>query len=337
MRVKIGDVAKAAGVSMKTVSRVMNNESSVKPETREHIQAIAKQMNYRPDPFARSLAGRRSYLIGLLYDNPSSNYIMEILTGVVAACDENHYGVVLHPLSCEHPDFVPVVERLIRTSKLDGLILTPPITDHEQLLDLLDSRSVNYSCVSPRFGTGRIGVYLDEHQAVLDLMQHLFSLGHTRIAHIKGYPSHGAAEWRLNGYRSALRRAGIAYEPDLVQEGRFTFESGVAATERLLSLPSPPTAIFAGNDDTAAGVMRVILERGIRIPEEMSVCGFDNLPMSRQIFPALTTVHQPTRAMGHTVTVQLLQSLRARHEASMIKMPYELIFRESTGPAPTRK
>jgi LacI family transcriptional regulator len=333
MRVRIGDVAKAAGVSMKTVSRVMNNEISVKEDTRLRIQALAKEMNYRPDPSARSLAGRRSYLVGLLYDNPSANYMMEILTGVVTACQQNHYGMVLYPLQYDDPDFVKTVESLVRSSKLDGLILTPPIADNTEVLDMLDLHCVHYSCVSPRFGNGRIGVHLDEHAAVHEMMAHLVSLGHKRIAHIKGHPSHGAAEWRLSGYRSGLRVAGLPYDPELVLDGRFTFESGVEAAKVLLDLPNPPTAIFAGNDDTAAGVMRVAHERALRIPQDLSVCGFDNLPMSRQIFPAMTTVNQPTREMGEVAAVQLFNSIKDRNAGKMVKMTYELILRQSTGEA----
>ena len=333
MKVRIGDVAKAAGVSMKTISRVLNNETTVKESTRLRVQALAKAMNYQPDPSARSLAGRRSYLLGLLYDNPSANYMMEILTGVVSACQQHHYGMVLYPTDCEHPDFVKSIEALVRSTKLDGLILTPPIADNMELLDILDQYCIPHACISPRYGSGRIGVHLDEHAAVHEMMLHLVSLGHTRIAHIMGHPAHGAAQWRLSGYRSGLRVAGLAYDPELVKEGQFTFESGMSAAKRLLDSPQPPTAIFAANDDTATGVMRVAHERGLRVPEDLSVCGFDNLPMSRQIFPALTTVNQPTREMGHVAATQLLKALRDRSAGEMIKMPHQLILRQSTGPA----
>jgi LacI family transcriptional regulator len=334
MRVRIEDVAQAAGVSMKTVSRVLNNETAVKEETRKRVLEVAGAMNYRPDPSARSLAGHKSYLIGLLYDNPSANYLMEILTGVVEACKENRYGMVLHPLLYDSPDFVQNVEDLMRSSKLDGLILTPPIADRVDLLDMLDARSVAYACVSPRYGEGRIGVNLNEHDAVCEMMAHLIGLGHTRIAHITSHPAHGAREWRLNGYRSGLRRAGIAYDPELVVEGKFTFESGVDAAEILFSRAKPPTAIFAANDDTAAGVMRVAHERGLAIPGDVSICGFDNLPMSKYIFPALTTIYQPTREMGHMATLQLLKSIKDRSAGQMVRMEYSLVLRQSTGAAP---
>lgn len=335
MRFRIEDVAKEAGVSMKTVSRVLNNEQTVREQTRKKVQEAAAKLNYRPDPSARSLAGRKSYLIGLLYDNPSANYLMQILTGVVEACKENEYGMVLHPINYESPDYIASVELLLRNSRLDGLILTPPIADKIALLDMLDAYSVPHACVSPKHREGRIGVNLNEHDAVCELMAHLTALGHTRIAHITGHPAHGAYEWRLNGYRSGLRRAGIPFDPALVIEGLFTFESGMSAAEILLDSPQPPTAIFAANDDTAAGVMRVALERGLSIPKHLSVCGFDNLPMSQHIFPSLTTVNQPTRDMGHMATLQLLKCIKDRSAGEMVCMSHALVLRQSTGPVPS--
>jgi LacI family transcriptional regulator len=333
VRKRIEDVALAAGVSMKTVSRVLNNEPSVREETRKKVQEAASRLNYRPDPSARSLAGRKSYLIGLLYDNPSANYLMQIITGVVEACQEHQYGMVLHPLDYSSPEFLHRIEMLVRSSKLDGLILTPPIADNMEVLDLLEQLAVHYVCVSPKFPFGRIGVNLDEHGAVREMMEHLVGLGHTRIAHIMGHPVHGATEWRLSGYKSGLRRAGIAFDPALVHEGQFTFESGMIAAQYFFDLPEPPTAIFAANDDTAAGVMRVAHERGLSIPGDVSVCGFDNLPMSKHIFPSLTTINQPTQEMGHMATVQLLKSLKDRSAGAMVRMSYALVLRQSTGPA----
>ncbi|MEL1263786.1 LacI family DNA-binding transcriptional regulator [Pseudoxanthomonas putridarboris] len=336
VRVRIEDVARAAGVSMKTVSRVLNNEATVRDDTRSRVQEVAKALNYRPDPSARSLAGRKSYLVALLYDNPSANYLMEILMGVVEACQAHHYGMVVQPLLYDSPDFVETVISLVSFSRFDGLILTPPITDSVELLDRLDELAIPYACISPKNREGRIGVTLEEHDAVSDMVAHLVSLGHTRIAHIKGHTAHGASEWRLAGYRAGLRRTGLRYDPALVIEGEFSFDSGVRAGHVLLDLPEPPTAIFAANDDMAAGVMSVAHGRGLRIPDDISVCGFDNTPMSRQIFPALTTVHQPTQDMGRQATLELLKAIRDPASGEMVRMPYALQLRQSTGSAPRR-
>jgi LacI family transcriptional regulator len=334
MRTRIEDVARQAGVSMKTVSRVLNNEPGVREATRAKVMETVAALNYRPDPSARSLAGNRSYLVALLYDNPSPNYLMEILTGVVEACESHHYGMVMQPVGYHSPDFLDAVDALVVGSRLDGLILTPPLTDSVALLDRLDQRGIPFSCISPKEREGRIGVTLDEHEAVCELMEHLVALGHRRIAHVRGHPDHGASEWRLAGYRTALRRAGLRYDPALVVDGEFSFDSGLIAGRQLLALAERPTAIFAANDDMAAGVMRAASELGLRVPRDVSVCGFDNTPISQQIFPALTTVQQPTRDMGQVATVQLLNAIRDRSAGRMVRMPYALQLRQSTGPVP---
>ncbi|MCR6686023.1 LacI family DNA-binding transcriptional regulator [Pseudoxanthomonas sp.] len=334
MRVRIEDVAAAAGVSMKTVSRVLNQEPGVRESTRAKVMEKVAALNYRPDPSARSLAGNRSYLVALLYDNPSPNYLMEVVNGVVEACENHHYGMVMQPVAFQAGDLAETVETLVETSRLDGLILTPPLTDSGALLDRLDELGVPFTCISPRQPQGRIGVTLDEHEAVCELMAHLVDLGHQRIGHIRGHPDHGASEWRLAGYRSALRRAGLRYDPALVVGGEFSFDSGLAAGRRLLDLARRPTAIFAANDDMAAGVVRAAAERGLRVPQDVSVCGFDNTPISQQIFPRLTTVQRSTRDMGQVATVQLLCAIRDPRTGRMVKMPYALQLRQSTGPAP---
>src|SRR5690606_7140737 len=293
-RARIEDVATAAGVSMKTVSRVLNNEPGVRESTRQRVREVVAALNYRPDPSARSLAGNRSYLVALLYDNPSPNYLMEVVTGVVDACEAHHYGMVMQPVAHQSPGCVETVDNLLSGSRLDGLILTPPLTDSEGLLDRLDERGIPFACISPYKREGRIGVTLDEHDAVCELVAHLVALGHTRIGHVRGHPDHGASEWRLAGYRTALRRAGPRSDPELVVPGEFSFDSGLEAGRRLLSLQPRPTAIFAANDDMAAGVMRAASEMGLRVPAQVSVCGFDNTPIAKHIFPQLTTVQQPT-------------------------------------------
>jgi len=333
-RARIEDVAAMAGVSMKTVSRVLNHEPGVRESTRDRVREAVAALNYRPDPSARSLAGSRSYLVALLYDNPSPNYLMEVVTGVVDACEAHHYGMVMQPVAFHAPDCVETVDALLSVSRLDGLILTPPLTDSEGLLDRLDQRGIPFACISPYRREGRIGVTLDEHDAVCELVAHLVVLGHRRIGHVRGHPDHGASEWRLAGYRTALRRAGLCYDPELVVDGEFSFDSGLEAGRRLLGLDDRPTAIFAANDDMAAGVMRAASELGLRVPAEVSVCGFDNTPIAQHIFPQLTTVQQPTRDMGQVATMQLLAAIRDRGAGSMVHMPYALQLRDSTGPAP---
>jgi LacI family transcriptional regulator len=333
-RVRIEDVAAAAGVSMKTVSRVLNRELNVREDTRVRVQKAVDKLKYVPHFSARSLAGNKSFLVALLYNNPSANYLMEVMGGVLEACAAEQYNMLLCPLEPDGPRVVSEVEALIGRSQPDGLVLTPPITDSAALLRRLAELEIPYASVSPKQQRKRIGVAMDETHAAFDIVAHLVSLGHRRIGHIVGHPAHGASGWRLTGYQQGLERAGLKYDPALVVPGEFSFESGVQGAEALLSLRKPPTAIFAANDDMAAGVIHAALERGLRVPDDLSVCGFDDTPMSRQIFPSLTTVHQPTHEMGRLATLELLASIQRRDGGRMLHVPYTLQLRQSTGPAP---
>ncbi len=334
MRVRIEDVAAEAGVSMKTVSRVLNREPNVAAATRARVEAAVGKLRYTPHPSARTLAGRRSYLVAMLYDNPSSNYLMEVELGLLDACKAHHYNLMLAPLVYDARDIVDTVEAMVEQSRLDGVVLTPPITDDAALLARLDELDVPYASISPMEAHRRVGVTVDEGSAVREMIAHLVSLGHRRIAHIKGHPAHGATGWRLAGYRAGLREAGLAFDPALVVDGEFSHESGFRAATRLMALPEPPTAIFAANDDMAAGVICAVYELGLQVPRDVSVCGFDDTPISRHIHPALTTVRQPTREMGQLAGLELLKALRDRDEAGMVEVPYTLQLRRSTGPAP---
>jgi LacI family transcriptional regulator len=332
MRVRLEDVARAAGVSPKTVSRVLNDEANVRQLTRERVRAAMAAMDYRPHPSARSLASNRSFMVATLYDNPSSNYLSEIQAGVLEACDLHHYSMMVRPLLAEAEDFVERVATLISHQRPDGLVLTPPITDHPGLLQWLHEHKVPYASVSPVDCERTIGVTMDEHRAARDMVEHLLSLGHRRIAHVIGHPAHGASGWRLAGYREALEKGGLAYDPSLVVEGDFSFGSGVAAAKELFSLPEAPTAVFAANDDMAAGVIWVAAEHGLSVPKDVSVCGFDDTPISRQIWPALTTICQPSRDMARIACLQLLDVLRGRGEGALVEVPFALLVRQSTGP-----
>lgn len=335
MRTRIDDVARLAGVSLKTVSRVLNREPNVREVTRQRVEAAVQTLNYRPQQSARSLAGRRSYQIALLYDNPSANYLMEIQAGILASCEAWQYTLMLRPVGFDDPQLVAAVDAFVQQFRPDGLVLTPPITDHADLLRCLEALAMPYSSVSSGQDDGHPGVVLDERRAAGDIVDHLIKLGHRRIAHVQGHPAHRASGWRLDGYRDALSRAGLRYRPEWVLPGEFSFESGVAAGERLLALEPRPSAVFAGNDDTAAGIIHVAYERGLSVPAQLSVCGFDDTPISQQVYPSLTTVRQPSREMGRLAADQLLKMLTSRGHGERVLMPYTLQIRSSSGPAPT--
>lgn len=336
MRPRIEDVARAAGVSPKTVSRVLNNEPNVRDEMRQRIRQAMDALGYRPNPSARSLASNRAFLIALLYDNPSPHYVMEVQQGALEACDAHQYNMMVRPLLSDAPDFVERVDVLISQFRLDGLLLTPPISDHEVLLDLLRTRGIPWASVSPKNFSEGVGATLDERSASREIVQHLVALGHRRIAHIAGHPAHGGSVWRLRGYRDGLEQAQLPYDEALVVEGQFSFDSGVAGARRLFALEQRPTAIFGANDDTAAGILWAAAEHGLKVPQDLSVCGFDDVPLAQQVWPALTTVRQPSRDMGRMAATQLLRMIKDGEPGQMVSVPYTLRLRRSTAAAPKR-
>ena len=340
MRVRLEDVARATGVSPKTVSRVLNDEPSVKESTRKKVLAAMEAMNYRPSPAARGLAGSRSFLVAMLYDNndnPASTYLAEIQDGVLDACDANRYSMMVCPLRTRGQDLIRRIDALVSDHHVDGIVMTPPLTDNAALLRRLKEHGVPYTSISPLHREHTIGVCMDEQQAARALVEHLIELGHRRIAHIVGIANHGASRWRLQGYKDALAAAGLPLEADYVVQGEFSFGSGVIAARKLFELAQPPTAIFAANDDMAAGVMWAANERGLKVPRDLSVCGFDDTPLATQLWPPLTTVRQPSREMGKLATLQLMDKLRGRGAGLLLQVPYALQVRESTGRVPRGK
>ncbi len=333
-RVTITDVARAVGTSKKTISRVLNNDPNVSAAMRQSVLAAIAKLNYRPLTSARSLATNRSFMIGLLYDNRSPSYIMEVQAGVLEACEAQHYSMMVQPLVSTAADFVERVEDILSRQRPDGLILTPPLTDHPQLLDCLHRNGVPFASIAPRHPEGCIGVMLREREAAAAMVAHLVALGHRRIAHILGDPEHGAGVWRLAGYRDGLAHAGLKEDPAYMVQGRFSFESGVAAMRQLLALPLRPTAVFAGDDDMAVGAIWAAAEAGVSIPRDISICGFDDTTIATQVWPPLTTVHQPVREMGRRATEELLRRVLNKGEARMVEVDYQMRIRASTAPTP---
>ncbi len=337
MRVRLEDVARAANVSPKTVSRVLNDEAYVSDATRQRVLAAMEAMDYRPHPSARSLAGNRSFLVAMLYDNndnPASTYLAEIQDGVLEACDEHRYSMMVRPLRMRGDDFIRRLDVLVSDHHPDGVVLTPPITDYAPLLKRLREHKIPHASVSPMRHADTIGVSMDEQQAARAMVQHLLALGHRRIAHVVGIADHGASRWRLDGYRAAMTAAGLPDDPELVVQGAFTFGSGVAAARQLFALKQRPTAVFAANDDMATGVMWAASEYGLKVPHDLSVCGFDDIPLARQLWPALTTIRQPSREMGKVAALQLLEQLGGRGPGQLVQLPFSLELRDSTTRVP---
>ncbi len=311
----INDVAKHAGVSIKTVSRVLNDEPNVRPSTRARVEDAVGALDYSPNPSARGLAGTQSRTVGLIYENPSPNYLFRAITGALEACKAAGYSLSLQTTPPDSFELAERVTRFVSRSRVDGLLLIPPVGDVQSVLDALEERNLPYSRVAPLDGRPGLGVSVDDLHASAQVVAHLAGLGHERIGFISGHPEHGATRSRLEGYRLGLLRAELEYDQTLVFEGFFDSDSGRRAGEYFLAMQHPPTAIFASNDEMAAGLLQIAHERSWRIPNQLSIAGFDDTPLSRTVWPPLTTVHQPIRHMALRATQLLLERIGAQDEA----------------------
>lgn len=331
----IDDVAARAEVSIKTVSRVVNREPNVREETARRVLKAIRELNYRPNLSARNLASPRAYLIAVVYDNPSDNYIVSVLEGVLSACEEAGYGVLLRPCDVNGPRLIDQLHEIVVQRRASGLVLTPPLCDHEALLRSLDADGIDYVSIAPYDEhRGRPFVAVDDRRASRELTEYLLSRGHRRIGFIKGHPLHGAASRRLLGYQDAHRGHGLAVDERLIANGLFSFQSGVESGRRLLHLAERPTAIFASNDDMAAGVLHVAHEMRLGVPAQLSVAGYDDTPIAQYVYPSLTTIRQPIRAMAQGAVECLVRSMRQRsglvaEGETTQRFEYELVIRDS--------
>jgi LacI family transcriptional regulator len=328
MRPTIHDVAHVAGVSIKTVSRVLNKEKHVREQTRLKVERAVEQLDFRPSQAARALAGNRSFQVALLYDNPSPYYIYHIQIGVSQRCHEHGFRAIFQPSDIHASDFVERIKALIDETRLDGLILSSPVGDQNNLLTTLKQWGIPFVRIDAGEDLSLCpAAFIDDVAAAKAMTLHLVALGHREIGFIVGHPDHRSAYNRLQGYKQGLQQSGIAFDDRLLSHGLYTFESGRQAADDLLNLPNPPTAIFASNDDMAAGVLSVAHARGIKLPDQLSIAGFDDTDMARAVWPALSTIRQPLQELGRAATDLLLQAPSATLQRVL---KYELILRSST-------
>ena len=340
----IDDVAGLAGVSIKTVSRVVNKEPNVREGTRARVLKAVSDLDYRPNPSARRLASKRSYLIGLLYDdpslhdNPSSNYFVNLQQGALRICKSESYDLLIHPCNYKDKNLRREILSLISHSRIDGLVLAPPLSDMNSIVSAIQKTGTPLVRISPGYRIdARSSVFTNDREVCAAMTEYLASLGHTRIAFITGHPDHKALANRYLGYQDGLKNAGLKHLKGLVKDGDNSFASGEECAKKLLQSKSPPTAIFACNDDMATGVLRVAHQMGIKVPDELSVAGFDDIPLAQQIYPSLTTIRQPVRTMAETAVEILMADVRSR---PAIEKPHTIAavlkIRESTGPTPSK-
>lgn len=319
--VTIVDVAALAGVSIKTVSRVVNSEPNVRQSTRTRVSQAISELNYRPNTAARVLSGKRFYVIGLVYENPNEfSYMKDVLNGALKACEAGGYTLLLLPLTLPNKELVSEVQIFATQSRLDGVILPAPMGDYSEINALLDELEIPFARIAPKTDIAdNISVVCNDEEASYSVTKFVIEQGHTRIGFIKGDPEHGATDKRFNGYKSALKDFKLKYDSKLVCDGQFSFESGKSATRKLFKLTDRPTAIIASNDDMAAGTIYEAHERGLNVPNDLSVIGFDDTPIASQIWPPLTTVRQPIMEMAESATTLLIRKLRGEN----IELPDE--------------
>ena len=329
----IGDVARVAGCSPMTVSRVINNEPSVRAAAREKVLEAIRQLNYFPNSAARNLAGAPQTRIALLFTNPSASYLSELLMGSLEQARQSDIYMVVE--RCEFDvDEVAVINRLVDNG-ITGFLMPSPLCDKQSLLDLLHEKGARVVLIGPgKPDPNHSAVMINEYQAAYDMTAHIIGLGHKRIGFIIGNPYQTASGQRLNGFIDAMHDAGLEVPESMVVQGLFTYRSGFDAAARLIDQLDPPTAIFASNDDMAAGAVAVAHRRDLDVPANLTICGFDDTAMASIIWPELTTIRQPISDMSRRAVEVLADELK-RDRMGMTVTPqhvsieYQLIRRQS--------
>ncbi len=329
-RITIADVAERAGVSSMTVSRVVNRDSNVKSATREKVETAIAELNYAPNIAARSLAGGKVRRICLLYGNPSSAYLGELLLGALEAASEAGAHLIVERTT---PDLDPsTLEEHLRRD-WDALIVPPPMSDIAGIRALVQKHNFPAAFISSATEPGRANeIRIDDELAAYEMTQFLIKNGHTKIGFIKGHPNQTVSERRYEGYLRALKESDLEKVEDMVADGLFTYRSGEQAGMQLLSVANRPTAIFASNDDMAAGVLAAAGRCGLNVPKDLSVVGFDDSPIASTVWPKLTTLSQPVARMAAEAVHKVMSvsmNVGGLASFSVVIMCHELIERES--------
>ncbi|MFC4700984.1 LacI family DNA-binding transcriptional regulator [Glaciecola siphonariae] len=334
----IKDVAALAQVSIKTVSRVINNEPSVGEKTKQRVIDAVDKLDYQPNLAARNLAATRTYALGFVYDNPNAYYIIDMQNGILSECRAKGYELVIHPCKSDSFNIVEELTNMVRRSQLAGIIISPPLSENAQLLNALEQQSIPFVRVISKGDetpSAAPCVMIDDRTAAFKITEHLIKTGHRNIGFLKGDASHMSSQQRELGFMDALNKHDIKCTSDYLIEGQFTFEFGTKGVNQLLDLSQRPTAIFACNDEIAAGALFAARLRGVNIPDQLAIAGFENSPFSRQTYPKITTAAQPTDEIAKLATACLIQHIKSdmvyvasSHESTTFTP--ELIVREST-------
>ncbi len=333
-RPTINDVARLTGVSKKTVSRVINKSPAVKENTREEILRVMHEIGYAPDPQARGLAFRRSFLIGMIYDNPNPQYVVNMQQGLLDGMRGTGFELVVHPCDRASETFLVDVRNFVERQKLYGVILTPSVSEDERVPPILRQIGCEFIRIaSVSLDEPEHMIVSHDHLGGAAAGRHLAGLGHTRIGFISGRDSFRSSHERRRGLEEALVERGLTLDEDLVASGAYTFESGFECALDLLQRPKSPTAIFAANDEMAAGVLQAARTLDIRVPDALSVVGYDNFQLAERLWPRLTTVHTPTREIGRRASTKLINPVPAVEvEREDPRALPSLVIRDTTAP-----
>jgi len=337
-RPTINDIARMAEVSKKTVSRVLNKSPFVSAETRTKVEEIISRTGYSPDPQARGLAFRRSFLVGIIFDNPNPQYVVNMQQGILDGLRGSGYELVIHPCDRKSRSYLTDVRHFVERQKLFGVVMPPSISEDEQLARLLEELKCSYIRIAsvPLDRPERMIVSYDRRGGEA-AARHLIELGHRRIGFISGPPTFRSTHERRAGLEDGLAAGGLSLSPEFVAEGAYTFDSGVACGAALLAKAVRPTAVFCANDEMAAGLLQAARRAGLRVPQDLSVVGFDDFQVATQVWPPLTTLHTPTRDIGRLAALKLFALADEVEEPEIDEesLVMRLVVRESTGPAPT--
>jgi len=303
----INDVARLAGVSKKTVSRVINQSPLLNEDTRRKVEAVIAEIGYIPNPQARALALRRNFLIGLIHDNPNAQMVLNVQHGLLEVLRDTEFELIVHPVDRGSPTMLDDIRHFLERQRPYGVMLLPPISENDSIAGVCRDLGVRYV----RMGSAPLDeapnmVASNDREAVRGAVEHLIAAGHRRIGLIAGPHGFRSAFERQQGYEEAIQAAGLPLQRTLMVHGDYRFESGMRAAERLLDLAPRPTAVFSSNDEMAAGLMHVARHRGLSVPQDLSIIGFDDTPIASHIWPPLTTVRWPITTMARAAGLKLI-------------------------------
>jgi len=332
MSTTIKDVADKAGVSIATVSRALNGSPLVTDETRIKIVKIANELKYTPNMMARGLMLKKSETIGVILPDLHGDFFSEVMKGIDEVARDNGYHILV---SSSHSDKneIESMLKVMRSGRVDGLIIMSPHIDSTSLNDHItnDLPVVLLNCTIN--GKENTSILIDNFEGARQMVRHLIKHGHKRIAIIKGEENNFDAEERLKGYRSALYENGLELNPKLEIPGDFNEESGYTAMKKILNLKPRPTAVFASNDAMAIGAVSAIQSKGLKIPEDIAIGGFDDIPIAKYLKPSLSSVHVPINNLGTNAAIKLFKMIKNENNLSDGKtvLPATLVVRESCG------